>query len=38
LQLLPECFDASLKFKIGLKAAGEHADAPHPLGLLRARR
>src|SRR5262245_66604880 len=30
--------DASLSFHIGRSRAHEHADAPHPLALLRARR
>src|SRR5215475_8581126 len=30
--------DASLSFQTGRSRAHEHADAPHPLGLLRARR
>src|SRR5262249_27651967 len=33
-----ECSDASLSFHIGRSRAHEHADAPHPLALLRARR
>jgi hypothetical protein len=28
----------SLQFRISLSAAHQHADAPHPLGLLRTRR
>src|SRR6516165_5463176 len=35
---LAERSDASLSFHIGRSRAHEHADAPHPLALLRARR
>src|SRR2546427_9934580 len=35
---LQERSDASLSFHIGCIRAHEHADAPHPLVLLRARR
>src|SRR5712691_3794938 len=34
---LQERSDASLSFHIGCIRAHEHADAPHPLALLRAR-
>ena len=37
-QRLQECRDAGLKFRIVRGCGHEHADAPHPLGLLRARR
>src|SRR6516225_10046958 len=37
-QPLPECRKASLAFRIVLGERDEHADAPHPLALLRARR
>ncbi len=35
---LPECREACLHFRIVLGIGHQHADAPHPLGLLRARR
>jgi len=35
---LHECCHASLKLRIVCGAGHQHADAPHPLGLLRARR
>ena len=38
LQPLQECRDAGLPFRIVRGTWHEHADAPHPLGLLRARR
>ena len=38
LQPLQECREAGLRFRIVRGRAHEHADAPHPLGLLRARR
>ena len=38
LQPLQERRDAGLKFRIVRGCVQEHADAPHPLGLLRARR
>ena len=34
---LPECREARLHFRIVLGEAHQHADAPHALGLLRAR-
>ena len=38
LQRLPQhCIDG-LEVRVGLKGARNHADAPHPLGLLRVRR
>jgi hypothetical protein len=37
LQALQECREASLAFRIVRRQAHEHADAPHLLGLLRAR-
>ena len=37
-QALQERPDAGLKFRIVRGCGQEHADAPHPLGLLRARR
>jgi hypothetical protein len=37
-QLLQERPDAGLKYQIIRGCVQEHADAPHPLGLLRARR
>src|SRR5262249_34029268 len=37
-QPLPECREASLGFRIVLGERHEHADAPHSLALLRARR
>jgi hypothetical protein len=36
LQPLQECLDAGLKLRIVRGCGQEHADAPHPLGLLRA--
>src|SRR5260370_27430447 len=36
-QPLPECREASLRFRIVLGEPHQHADAPHPDGLLRAR-
>src|SRR5262249_42186926 len=36
LQRLPECRDVGVHFRIALGERIEHADAPHPLGLLRA--
>ena len=38
LQPLQERRDAGLRFRIVRGRGHEHADAPHPLGLLRARR
>ena len=38
LQPLQERRDAGLTFRIVRGCGHEHADAPHPLGLLRARR
>jgi len=38
LQLLLECREAYLVVLIVHGCAREHADAPHPLGLLRPRR
>ena len=38
LQPLQERRDAGLRFRIVRGCGHEHADAPHPLGLLRARR
>ncbi len=38
LKPLQECPDASLKFRIVRGYGQKYADAPHPLGLLRARR
>jgi hypothetical protein len=33
---LPKSCDAPLEFKIIFGASHQHADAPHPIGLLRA--
>jgi hypothetical protein len=38
LEPLQERPDASLKFRVVRGCGQEHADAPHPLTLLRARR
>src|SRR5262249_15035180 len=38
LQTLVERDDARLRFRIGFNGSEQHTDAPHPLGLLRARR
>src|SRR5262249_5026704 len=38
LEPLPECREAGPHFRIVLGEARQHADPPHPLGLLRARR
>jgi hypothetical protein len=37
-ELLAKCLYACLQFRIGLGAAHQHANPPHPLGLLRSRR
>jgi len=37
LERLQECCDARLSFRILCGKSVEHADAPHPVGLLRAR-
>ena len=38
LQSLSKCRDPGLCFRVVLSIEHQHADAPHPLGLLRARR
>jgi hypothetical protein len=38
LKFLPECREERRSFQVVLGIAHQHADAPHPLGLLRARR
>jgi hypothetical protein len=35
-EVLPKCHNACLKLRIGLRAADQRADPPHPLGFLRA--
>jgi hypothetical protein len=37
-KLLPKCADARLNFRIIFGVGHENSDAPHPFGLLRARR
>jgi hypothetical protein len=37
MQLLPEHFHPSLIFRVVFGSGHEHADAPHRLGMLRAR-
>jgi hypothetical protein len=37
LKTLFESRDASLRFRIGFNGSDEHANAPHPLQLLRSR-
>src|SRR5262249_45240641 len=37
-KLLPERYDARLRFRVILGKPDQHADAPHPLALLRSRR
>ena len=38
LESLPECGDVGLSFRVTLGIAHQHADPPHPVGLLRTRR
>src|SRR5262249_21671925 len=38
LERFPKCCDPGLCFRVDLGIAHQHADPPHPLGLLRPRR